>query len=392
MEESLSFVEYEERPINLSPEDAAHLRRLAAQDIIRDLDPGRYLITPKQWVGVVALPSGLRIEIRPKVPLRNLLHMIWSVSDVAWPFGDEPAFFAKSDDSIMEFLAFHFANLVDRQILRGLYRSYCEREENISMIRGQVDFPEDRRQNAILRHRTYCRFSDFTWDIPENQIVRQVVHFLCGWNFPHELQLKLRKIDATLSQIEPVMLSAAVMDRFHYHRFNDEYRQIHGLCRLFLEGSSVSEECGPFEYRAFLTDMNTLFQQFVTRVLQDCAPTGLTVDSKKQVYLDEDENADMYPDLLVRRKGKIALVADCKYKREQPGADIYQVLAYCTAEKANRGLLVYPLDDQTESAELRIRNTGISIHQLAIDLNKGSVDELDSECQRFARRVFELAS
>jgi 5-methylcytosine-specific restriction enzyme subunit McrC len=51
-----------------------------------------------------------------------------------------------------------------------------------------------------------------------------------------------------------------------YNRLNGEYRQIHRLCGLFLQGASLSEELGPFEFRTFLLDMNKLFEDFVSKV------------------------------------------------------------------------------------------------------------------------------
>ena len=39
--------------------------------------------------------------------------------------------------------------------------------------------------------------------------------------------------------------------------------KIHQLCRLFLEGASLTEELGVFDFRAFLVDMNKLTYQDV---------------------------------------------------------------------------------------------------------------------------------
>ena len=85
-------------------------------------------------------------------------------------------------DDVFEFVIAYFAELVDRRISRGLYRSYVEREENLASPSADGSpSAEDVRRNHILRHRTYCRFTELTWDIPENQIVRQVAHMVARW-------------------------------------------------------------------------------------------------------------------------------------------------------------------------------------------------------------------
>ena len=245
---------------------------------------------------------------------------------------------------------------MEERIGNGLYRWYVEREDNLPTIRGRINFAEDAQQNYVLRQRSFCRFDDFTWDIPENQIVRQVTHCLTGWKFRPELRLRLGQIDAELSEISRTQFLAKDVDRIHYHRLNEGYRHVHQLCRLFLEGASLFEDLGVFSFRAFLLDMNKLFEEFVCQVLRDRVPGRLRVDSQESVYLARGRKILMRPDVLIRRAGTIALAADCKYKRlgsdEFKNHDVYQLLAYCTATNTQRGLLVYPLHLRNTSDEV----------------------------------------
>lgn len=135
----------------------------------RQVHGSGYVLNPNQFVGVVVLPSGRRLESRPKVPLGNLFYMMAVALEL--PFLDETVEFASLDE-ILEFVAAYFAELVKGRIDRGLYRSYVEREENLLTVRGRIEFAEDLRRNHVLRHRTYCRYAELTWDIPENQIIR----------------------------------------------------------------------------------------------------------------------------------------------------------------------------------------------------------------------------
>ena len=117
-----------------------------------------------------------------------------------WPFRDETVNFDRFDE-MLEFLARHFVDLVDERLRLGLYRSYVDVEDNLSFVRGRIAFTEDLRHNYALRHRTWCRYSELTWDVPESQVLRQVARLLAGWGFGSTVRLKLARLDAALDEV-----------------------------------------------------------------------------------------------------------------------------------------------------------------------------------------------
>jgi 5-methylcytosine-specific restriction enzyme subunit McrC len=312
--------------------------------------------------------------------------------DFRSPFRQETARIERLDE-LLEFVVAYFVELVDARLRRGLYRDYVELEENLGIVRGRIVIGADIQRNAILRHRTYCRYSEFTRDIPENQIIRQVVHHLNGWVRGSELRLKLRQIDAVLAEVTPTNLPAAALDRMRYHRLNDDYYPIHQLCRLFLEGASVSEDEGPIDFKTFLIDMNRLFELFVTQILCDLAPRRVTIEGQARAWLDADQQIGIRPDILMRVNGSSAVVADCKYKRlpesEPVEQDLYQVLSYCVTIPAQFGILIYPKTEASPYPPVAIRNTAIQIQPVPINLD-AAPEDFDGECERFADQVFSL--
>jgi len=69
-------------------------------------------------------------------------------------------------------------------------------------------------------------------------------------------------------------------------------------------------------------------------------------------------------------------VVDAKYKAEKPSgfpdADLYQMLAYCTALGLDRGRLVYARGNETASRH-EVRNAQITLVCHVIDLNSDPV-------------------
>jgi 5-methylcytosine-specific restriction enzyme subunit McrC len=357
---------------DLADADLAYLSRLRERIVItRAFDQPGYLIDPRSYVGVLMLPSGRRVECRPKVPIENFFAMLAVAFDLDPAFYDEIAPFQRIDE-VFEFVIRYFAELVDRRIRDGLYRNYRETAENLGVVRGRIDFARDVRLNAIQRHRTFCRFTEFTWDIPENQVVRQVAHGVRHWVTQPDLRGELLRIDRMLGEVTPTQHPASLLDRFTYHRLNDDYRPIHNLCRLFLEGATLSEDEGLFEFRTFLFDMNALFERFVFKAMERRMPRGMSLHEQWRRYLDRDRRVKIRPDLVAFRQQSPVLIADTKYIVPREGephhSALYQVLAYCTALEVRHGALIYPRHTFDVDDIVRIAGSPVEIRRLSIDL------------------------
>jgi len=385
--EMIRLTEHQDQDLDLAREDADYIRTVLGLPAVH-LFGGAYRLNPKQFAGVATLPSGRRFESRPKIPLRNVLYLM-SVAYEQPALLDETADFTEFED-MLEVVAAFFAAMVEERLRLGLYRAYVEKEDNLPVVRGRITFAEDARRNFALRHRTYCRFSEFDWDVPENQVIRQVVRLLAGWDFKPALRIRLGRLDAILDEVMPGTMAPADVRRFRYHRLNAAYQPLHRLCELFLAGSSAAEGEGDALFQGFLVDMNQLFEFFVTAILKEHRPTGVSVEDQAGLYLGEGRRLDMRADIVIRR-GSAGLVADCKYKRtgpEQPiNTDYYQILAYCTAAGVKRGLLLYPKHELETEDELPVMNSEVHIGRLHIDLDK-DWKVLADESRRFSDKVF----
>ncbi len=79
----------------------------------------------------------------------------------------------------------------------------------------------------------------------------------------------------------------------------------------------------------------------------------------------------MKPDLVwYRASGDVGAVIDAKYKAEKPSgfpyADLYQMLAYCTALGLDTGHLVYAKGNEP-AVQHQVRNAGTRILQHAVE-------------------------
>ena len=385
------LTEYVDCRIELTRADIALLHGQLSKyfEVRPSFDGIAYVVNPASTVGVIRLPSGRQLELRSKVPLRNLLWMLSSVYDVPHEMLDDTVEISRFDQ-VIEIVADAFARMVEHRIDLGLYRNYIEEEANLPTVRGRIMIATDIQQNVVLRHRTYCRFTAYSWDLPENQVIRHVVHLLSGWGFSHRLTGRLLALDSQLDEVERVHFRAADVDRFVYNRQSLDYQPIHRLCQLFLEGASLSEEAGDRSFDGFLLDMNVLFERFITRALKDRLGAPFRLDDQVHIKLDRENRVQMRPDVVVSRDGTRVLVADCKYKRLHTGEhrhhDLYQLLAYCTAIELREGLLIYPRHLADLSTQISVRGVDVRLREYSVDLG-GSTGEVMMELDQLADRV-----
>lgn len=393
MNDLIELTEYKPQEVWLTPEDRVWFMHRSRFSITPIAGSDAWLLDCGSTVGVAELPSGRRLRCTPKASVENIFYMLATAFDFRSPFFDQSIDFEQIDE-LFEFLVEHLANLIDQRLRAGLYRSYIEREENLSAVRGRIKIADDMRHNAVLRHRTYCQYTEFTWDIPENRIIRQTVFAMSRLVRYSDLQRRLATLDRTLGELDPAPLPLSVFDTFHYHRLNDDYQPIHRLCRLLLESASVSEQFGDTGFKAFLLDMNRLYESFLTVALNDALSAPWSLLGQHSSWLDENKGITIRPDLTMLHDRAPVLIADAKYKVRAPDdpihADLYQMLAYCTVEDIDRGMLIYPKWEHAGMGRIAIRHSPIEIVRETIDLG-GSVDDLKQEIERLANQLVEIA-
>ena len=394
MNSEIRLTEYQSQFVHLTQADETYLRAGFSLNFTLGprLSSDLIEMSTNQHVGILELPSGTRLLCEPKVPIRNLFQMMSWAYGLRQHFRDEITELDRLED-LIEFVILQFVELVESRIRRGLYRTYVEVQENLPTVRGRIDFNAQLRDNLVLKHRIACRYSDFTHDIPENQIIRQVVHRLVRWVSHAKLRVRLDELDAMLSDITPTQLPVSAIDQMHYHRLNDDYEPIHQLCRLFLEGASIDENQGVFDFNTFLVDMNALFERFVSAVLSGHLSGLRSISAQAHNSLDTESRISIKPDLVLKTGYEPVLIADTKYKRLYSGypknEDLYQMLAYCVALNVNAGVLIYPQHLFPTTARFNIRASDVTIKTLSLDLGV-PFEQFDQMCADFSKRCWQL--
>ncbi|KAB1980799.1 McrC family protein [Streptomyces triticiradicis] len=358
-------------------------RALAAGDIVDAAPdpyvPGRWSLRAGSKVGAVSVTAPgtdepFTVRITSKVPVARLFFLIGYSLDPKRGRRDGLVDVAEHQE-VLPALAHSVERQVDRALRQGLLQGYRETEESALVVRGRVREAEQIRRRFGATLPVEVAYDEFTTDIAENRILRAAVERLLRLpGVPRDVRRRLLHQRARLADVTAIVRGRSVPD-WRPTRLNSRYHQALHLARLVLEGSSVEHAPGGLRIDGFLFDMNKLFEDFVTVALRDALRgTGHTARLQDPHHLDQAATIRMRPDfVLYGADGLPCAVVDAKYKAEKrhgfPDADLYQMLAYCTALGLPEGHLVYAKGNASHTAH-QVRHADIVIHQHALDLDQ----------------------
>ncbi|MCM1946134.1 McrC family protein [Streptomyces sp. G2] len=341
--------------------------------------PGRWSLRAGSKVGamtVTASDIGTQVTVRvtSKVPVARLFFLLGYTLSPDGIWRDDEVGVAGHRDLLPAF-AHAVERQVDRSLRQGLLQGYRAAEESSFVVRGRIRESEQIRRRFGTMLPIEVAFDEFTTDIAENRILRAAVERLLRLpGVPGEVRHRLLHQRARLADAD-LLVRGRPLPKWQPTRLNVRYHQALHLARVVLDGTSVEHAVGGLRVDGFVFDMNKLFEDFVTVALREaCRARGHVARLQDFHHLDEAAAIRMKPDLVLYGPGgAMCAVVDAKYKAEKrngfPDADLYQMLAYCTALGLPEGHLVYAKGNAAHAAHT-VRHAGIVIHQHALDLDQ----------------------
>ncbi|KFG91559.1 McrBC 5-methylcytosine restriction system component [Sphingobium herbicidovorans NBRC 16415] len=380
----------------IPPLHADRLASLAAQSAFAGrggggvLDHGRHALRARGVVGILATHD-CSLEILPKIDVapgetidhqnaairKRLIHMLavaldlkidlGAVTDLAW-----------QRETLLEILIRIFCDKLTEALRKGMPRRYVGHEEDLPTLRGRLDITRQFTRHAVNPSRLACRFDLLSEDVALNRIMKAAISHVSRISRRPANQQRLRELAFVYADITDVPVSGLRWDEAVIDRTNRPWRDLFAMARLFLRGRYQTTTGGTGQGTALLFEMNTLFEEYVGRLIaRALAGTEFTVSlqgGRLFCLSAEDSGRGLFqtkPDILIRRSGFVVHVIDTKWKRiasriDDPKqgvsqADIYQMMAYAQLYHAPRLTLLYPHHpglSMTEAVHAQHRITG----------------------------------
>lgn len=357
------------------------------------LEHGRKGLRARGVVGVIAA-EGCALEILPKIDIpgedglqatgsirRRLIHMLAIALDLRIEVGQVTALDWQRE-TLLEILIRLFSDKLIDAVRQGMPRCYVEHADDLPKLRGRLHVKRQLTTLAAEPSRLACRYDALTPDIPLNRIMKAAVGRLSQIARTTDNQRRLRELAFAYADITDVPLQALRWDRVVLNRTNARWRELLNLARLLLGERFQTTSAGGANGFSLLFEMNTLFEEYVARVLKRAlSNTDLNVVSQggRLYCLQAEDRKGLFqtrPDILVKRGEAILQVIDTKWKRvaariDDPKqgvsqADVYQMMAYGRLYRCDNLTLLYP-----HHAALRASEGLQSVHAIT-----GSSSEL----------------
>lgn len=354
-------------PVVVRLEDAAGdaLSASRAVDAHR-LGGGLWQVSPASKAGVASV-GDIIVWVKPKVDIARILFLMGFARDPGWRTDDvdlEPV------ADLVPALARAFADQTEPALDQGLLQGYVEIEDSLPVLRGRLREQDQLRQRFGLAVPLLVRFDEYTVDIPENRILRAATEALLRLpGIDAATRVRLRGIRLLLADVG---VAAKPLPPWQPTRLNARSHVALWLAELILAGNAVDQSPGEVRITGFLVDMAKVYEDFLSAALaRGLNGFGGVCRPQARLHLDVASEVAIQPDLVWYRDGEPAAVVDAKYKVEKPSgfpdADLYQMLAYCTALRLREGHLVYAKGNAVVKQHA-VRNTNVLILTHTIDL------------------------
>ena len=340
-------------------------------------------------IGIVSVP-GATLEILPKIDSpdedvrKALLHMLC----VAWNLrvaDGELASLGTQRSDLLELLIRLFANRLLIAVRRGLRRRYVGHEEDLQLMRGRLHVVRQITALAARPDVLACRFDELSENTPLNRVLKAAVVRLAGVT---RSAANARLLAELAARLESVGLSSTPLEEpVRLDRTNTAFHDLYQLARLLLIGDWQSTANGQSLGFSLLFPMPEMFEKFVGRCLcRVLVPWPVRLQARDHSVLQDDEDPlfELRPDVVVETPNG-PIVLDTKWKELAPSGgttrrtlgvaqgDIYQMLAYAQAYKAQRLVLLYPWLDGLEKGvnkRWRVAGTERRLEIAAVDVGE----------------------
>ena len=351
------------------------------------------IISAKNYVGLITMTDGTRIEILPKIystgsmgedeTKKIFLEMLRTVKEL--PFKTFDFSNLKTDNvSLFDIFIRMFLDEVISITKRGLKSNYVANCENLRFYKGKIKLSDHIKNNYGHKERVYVEFDEFSVDRPENKLIKATISYIKGKtkNIKNS-----RDCAMLLSTFDEVSVSINYEDDFSKctsGRNMAGYDTVLRWCHIFLQNKSFTAFSGSDIAYALLFPMETVFESYVAEILKK------SLDSSRYTLRAQDKGLYLFsipkkkfaikPDIVITDKNNDTItVLDTKWKLLSPQyhnfgisqADMYQMYVYGKKYHAKEVILLYPLNEYVKDCQNNIAFTsddGVIVKVRFVDL------------------------
>ncbi len=271
------------------------------------------------------------------------------------------------------------------QCKKGLYQTYQEQMETLSVVRGKIDIPQSLQTQAVCKKQVVCQYDMFSSNTHHNQILKCTMLLLLKADITKARKKALQKY-LTFFQTVDTIHHKQINWHIPYHRNNQTYRMLLSVCYLVIHGLLQSDGNGTLTFMDVFDaqQMHRLYEKFVFGYYKREFPQ-IKVTASQIPWQVDDGFCDLLPIMqtdIMLSYGKDCLIIDTKYyahtlqqrfdTKKIHSQNLYQIFAYTknkeTTDQTVSGMILYAKTDAYTQPNHVYHMQGTKISVKTLDL------------------------
>lgn len=313
-------------------------------------------------------------EKKNPIPIKNLFYMLcyaWNVLSIK----DDILVGTDDYDDAYNILGRVFSFGIGKLIRSGFHRSYIQREEELSTLRGKINVQESINRLSAQRKMLVCNYDEYSTDDIFNQILNYTIAALLrNPNVDSSIKKDLKRQKVFFAGIGETAPTKTNRKKLYYNRNNVTYKLLICIAIMLYDNTTINEEDGKETFKDFFREeqMQKVYEMFLLNFYamhldrskyKVYAPKFTWLKSAEEDIWGDDEEADslmpeLRTDIVIENKEKgIQLIIDAKYYksalvtshhseakkfRRDHISQVFTYMANSPFEGTKRGALLYP--------------------------------------------------
>lgn len=287
-------------------------------------------------------------------------------------------------NSILDLYFEIFISEIELLLHRGLIKNYRKKEENITSLKGALNFTKQLQKNIVHQERFFVNHTVYDREHPFNKVLLKTLRLLKNLNTNAMLESRIDNAISNFPDLPDFFVDDSWFDRIVYNRKTEAYQKAIDIAKLLLLHYHPDISSGRNHVLALMFDMNALWERFVYISLKKYLHNAnITAQIVKPYYrLDGHHAVRLQPDIHIRI-GQTDYIIDTKWKlpaSNKPGhTDLQQMYAYTKYFQSSKTILCYPgvkyqikngafSPEQAGSEEMNCSVITIGLEQYGVDV------------------------